>query len=946
MHSTDQPSRGPQRPAVGPRLRKLLFVVFGLFALLAVNSFYLVSVTVSEWLTEHTYQDYFYQLMFLAHLALGLLIVLPVIVFGLTHLWRAWPRPNRRAVRAGLGLLSSALVLLFSGLILTRFEFFEINDPQIRELTYWIHVVSPLAVAWLFVLHRLAGRRIRWRVGLRWAAIAGAFALVMVLVHAQDPRQRDLAGPVSSEQYFSPSLARTATGSFIPARALMMQDYCEQCHQESHDTWAHSMHRFSSFNNPPYRFTVREIRKTALERDGNVQAARFCAGCHDPVPFFSGAFDEADFDDVNDPTAHAGITCTACHAITHINSPRGNSDYTIEEPIHYPFAFSENPVLQSINRQLIKAKPEFHKKTFMKPHHKSAEFCGVCHKVHLPAEVNHYKWLRGQNHYDSYLLSGVSGHGVTSFYYPAKAVPNCSACHMPLRQAQHDFGAQDFDHSGARQIHDHMFAAANTAIPHLVNLPAAVNEAHRAFLDRALRVDIFGIKEGGTIDGQLTAPLRPAVPALKPGSRYLLETVVRTLKLGHWFTQGTADSNEVWLDVRITSGDRVIGRSGGMAGDGEVDPWSHFVNAYVLDRQGKRIDRRNGQDTFVTLYNHQIPPGAADVVHYLFEVPEDVREPVTVEVKLRYRKFDTTFVKHFQADAFERNDLPITSLAADRVTFPIEGSQPRSASVQARIEPWERWNDYGIGLLRKGNKGSSKGELRQAEQAFTQVERLGRPDGPLNLARVYFKEGRLDDAVDALARAARHDPPAPPWSVAWFTGLVNKQNGYLDEAIEDFKAVAQTRFEEARRRGFDFSKDYRVLNELGQTVFERAKRERGQARRAKRTALLQEAERWFSRTLDIDPENAAAHHNLALIHVQLGDRERAAEHRRLHMRYKPDDNARARAVAIHRRHNAAADHAAESVVVYDLQRAGAYGLNADPSENRRLAANERLVLDP
>ena len=32
-----------------------------------------------------------------------------------------------------------------------------------------------------------------------------------------------------------------------------------------------------------------------------------------------------------------------------------------------------------------------------------------------------------------------------------------------------------------------------------------------------MRVDIFGIKEGAAIDGALTAPLRPDVPALTPG---------------------------------------------------------------------------------------------------------------------------------------------------------------------------------------------------------------------------------------------------------------------------------------------------------------------------------------------------------------------------------------------------------------------------------------------
>ena len=171
----------------------------------------------------------------------------------------------------------------------------------------------------------------------------------------------------------------------------------------------------------------------ALKRDGNVKASRWCAGCHDPVPFFSGAFDDPNFDLEKHPTSQAGITCTVCHAITHVNSTEGNADYTIEEPIHYPFAFSENGGLQSVNRQLVKAKPAFHKKTFLKPLHKTAEFCSTCHKVSIPLELNHYKeFLRGQNHYDTFLLSGVSGHGARSFYYPEKAKKNCTECHMPL----------------------------------------------------------------------------------------------------------------------------------------------------------------------------------------------------------------------------------------------------------------------------------------------------------------------------------------------------------------------------------------------------------------------------------------------------------------------------------------------------------------------------------
>ena len=115
--------------------------------------------------------------------------------------------------------------------------------------------------------------------------------------------------------------------------------------------------------------------------------------------------------------------------------------------------------------------------------------------------------------------------------------------------------------------------------------------------------------------------MRPSAPKLEPGKEYLLEAVVRTLKMGHHFTQGTVDSNEVWLDVTVTSGGKVIGRSGGIDGETSVDPWSHFINVFMLDKDGNRIDRRNPQDIFVALYNNQIPPGAAGTVHFCEPIP-------------------------------------------------------------------------------------------------------------------------------------------------------------------------------------------------------------------------------------------------------------------------------------------------------------------------------------
>src|SRR5262245_16362235 len=720
--------------AVGPRLRVLLLFIFGLVAVLAANSVYLGAITFLEWLkadSNQTYQHWFYMVMFGAHLALGLLLVGPVVVFGAIHIKNAHDRTNRRAVKVGYLLFSTSLVVLVTGLLLTRLDVFQfknvgLKNSQFRSIAYWAHVITPVLAVWLYLLHRLAGPRIQWRAGLRWAAAVGVAVVGMVFLHSAHPRKNPV-GSVEGRKYFEPSLARTAMGNFIPARTLMMDDYCLNCHQDAYQGWFHSAHHFSSFNNKPYLFSVRETRQVALKRDGNVKAARWCAGCHDVVPFFSGAFDDPNFDDVHHPTAQAGITCTSCHAITHVNSTRGNADYTIDEPIHYPFAYSTNRFLQYLNQQLVKAKPEFHKKTFLKPFMRTAEFCSTCHKVSIPGELNRYKeFLRGQNHYDTYLLSGVSGHGARSFYYPDQSKPNCASCHMPLKQSQ-DFGANFFDptNTTTRFIHSHLFPAANTGVAHIRSQPDIV-KAHQDFLKGVLRVDIFGMKGGGEIDSPLTAPLRPNVPVLKRGQRYLLEVVLRTLKMGHPFTQGTVDSNEVWVDTKVTGSARVVGRSGGLGPHHEVDPWAHFVNVYMLDRNGKRVDRRNPQDIFTPLYNHQIPPGAGQVVHYSFTVPDDQSEPLTVEVNLQYRKFDTIYMNYVYATNYTAgapltvtNDLPITTIASDQITFPIEGvdaaaaaGQPSTINSQpSTIPEWQRWNDYGIGLLLEGDKGSEKGEL-------------------------------------------------------------------------------------------------------------------------------------------------------------------------------------------------------------------------------------------
>ena len=156
--------------------------------------------------------------------------------------------------------------------------------------------------------------------------------------------------------------------------------------------------------------------------------------------------------------------------------------------------------------------------------------------------------------------------------------------------------------------------------------------------------------------------------------------------------------------------------------------------------------------------------------------------------------------------------------------------------------------------------------------------------------------------------------------MAWLSGLVNRQQGHLPEAERDLRSVLEMRTAEMWRRRFDFSKDYMVNNELGLTQFFLSQ-QAGET--GERTRRLQQAADTFEKTLQLDPENVTAHYNLAIMYQQLGNASQAAQHRKLHRKYKVDDNARDRALAAARRRYPAANDASQDVVIYRLKPAAA-----------------------
>ena len=373
----------------------------------------------------------------------------------------------------------------------------------------------------------------------------------------------------------------------------------------------------------------------------------------------------------------------------------------------------------------------------LKPMHRTSEFCGTCHKVSLPPNVNNYRWKRGQNEYDAWQSSGTSGNTVRSFYLPKEPL-DCADCHMP-RVASQDQGNDD------GFVRSHRFAAANTALPFLYRHEEQLRLA-QDMLGDAASVDVFEVSVGGRRYGPLDA-----MPVLRPGDDVEVSVVVRNRKTGHLLPGGTNDSNEMWLHLLAedADGDPVLA-SGRLDSEGRVDSTAHFWGAVQVDRASRLISRRNAQDWISTVYMNAISPGTAHVVHYRFMVPQGT--PIaSLTATLKHRKFKWYFnnwafrghvpdsendsLAHLEVDLrrWELNDreapdIPVTDMAA--------ASRHAGAVAESDHPLWERWNDHAIGLFREGDtRGALIGFEKVAELAPESPEGPGEPSPSLPGAR-------------------------------------------------------------------------------------------------------------------------------------------------------------------------------------------------------------------
>lgn len=410
---------------------------------------------------------------------------------------------------------------------------------------------------------------------------------------------------------------------------------------------------------------------------------------------------------------------------------------------------------------------------------------------------------------------------------------------------------------------------------------------------------------------QLTAPFGRVPVQVRRGDTVEVDVVVRTRTVGHFFPGGTVDAYDLWLELQAKDETgRILFWSGkaGPNGDGNgpVDPGAQFYRSLQIDLHGNPINKRNAWATRSVAYVHLIPPGAADTVHYRLSIPENAGKKISLTAKLNYRKFawyltqfDFTAAldparpnSEFSPDYDDRTwlftantaghsgkregipNLPIVVMGQSTAEIEVlpENAPLLPPRVDIQAADWQRWNDYGIGLLLQG-------DLQGADAAFQRVTEAAptRADGWVNMGRARLQEGNLPAAKEVLLKALRVAPNLA--SAHYFYGSVLRGEGKYDEAIAQFRiALGQ------------YPNDRVVRNDLGRTLF----LERRYA----------DAIRELQNVLAIDPEDLAANYNLMLSYTGLGQPERAHEYEVRYLRFKANESEQAITGAYLRAHPA------------------------------------------
>jgi Tfp pilus assembly protein PilF len=673
--------------------------------------------------------------------------------------------------------------------------------------------------------------------------------------HANDPRadeaatrkafadkvRESYAFPFSKGKISVPGNAAAEGDEFLEPTAFLDAEYCGHCHKEAFHQWRQSLHA-NAFRTPFYRTSVNVLLRTK-----GIEFARHCDSCHNPIAVLAGAMNQGS--PLDRSFDRDGLTCTTCHSIVSVQSKLGNGGFVMAVPSvlvdeqgrRIPGMVPDAEILAHLDR---------HSKAVMQDIMHTPEFCAACHKANLPPTLNDYKWIRAFTAYDEWQNSKFSNRNPLTFY--TAEFKTCQGCHM---QRAPNVLAEPGAKNGT--FVSHRWEAGNTAVPFYYGFDEQLDKTI-AFLRKGdyLNVDIFGLKIGGE-GGKLIAPLGDQPFDLHANDVVEAFVTIQNKNIGHSLIPEVRDLYEAWAAFTVTDSDgKTLYKSGYLKPDGMLDPGAHSFTNRPVNVTGNFVDNHMVWTIHSVAYDNSIQSGRAALVRYQFHIPADVKGPITLNAKVNYRHLRQTYLNNIFGPSHPA--YPVVELQSRSRMLQIGTNQPE-APLPGDNPEWMRWNSLGIGYL-------DQLQYSDAIQAFEQVARL-RPDykdAYINLGLTDIEWEKYDEARAPLEKAlALHPDDA---RALYYMALVERRARHTEEETADLeKVVAQ----------YPQSRDAR--RELGISYYQQHKADQ---------AIEQ-----FKALQAIDPDDLAAHYNLAILYRRKGLKQQAEQEAALYTIKRIDPGA-------------------------------------------------------
>jgi tetratricopeptide (TPR) repeat protein len=361
-----------------------------------------------------------------------------------------------------------------------------------------------------------------------------------------------------------------------------------------------------------------------------------------------------------------------------------------------------------------------------------------------------------------------------------------------------------------------------------------------------LNVDIFGLEKENAAatssDDVEIAPLGLSHFAIARGETLTADVVIQNKGIGHSLVPEQRDFYEAWVDFTLKNASgKTLVESGFIQPDGDLDPSAHSFTNRLINTKGELNDIHQIWHNRVLAYNNSIQSGRSQLVRYRFRLPKTGKGPYTITATVKYRRFNQHFVDYVFSQ--KHYPEPVMEIASESRTLFIGDNKPVPPGLDENPE-WMRWNNYGIALLDAQQYAASV-------HAFERVVSL-RPDYAdafTNMGVVEISWERYNDAKANLAKALALLPGDP--RALYYRALLERNAGQVDEAITDLNAMvaAYPRSKDGwRELGFSYYQKHDYPNALDA----------------------------YEKLQGIDPDDLAAHYQLAILYRRTGDKARAA----------------------------------------------------------------------